>query len=476
MKKILAIAWKELYTTFTDRTLIIIMILTPLAISVIVGLAFGGLGGGDVPVRDIPVAIINQDTGSPFGVNYGQIIVSAFVPAAAAAADSLADAPVCDLAPADNGSDPAFNTSLDDLTDAALFDAAAAQALAARADFTMPQVAPEEAGYLEAVGRAAVDAGIYSALIVIPPDFSQNISYAPLHPQIEQTAVRVYANGGRPVSAGIIRSIVEGITNQIATGNIAIAATFGALQAQFGLASVGQTATTLDMESAFACAFTPALNLVGLDRQFIEGQQTNTTAAILVSVGAAQAMFFALFTSQFGVFSMYDERRNWTLQRLIVSPTPRAMILGGKLIGVALTVVFQLLALLVALTLVGSALSGGLTLIWGQNVLLIALTLIAVAVAVSGFGMLLAGVARTPEQGQTFGSVLNIALALLGGSFGVQLPTVVAQFSMIYWGRTAFESLASGQTDIGLHLVVLVVQGVVMFGIGLYLFNRRFDI
>ena len=44
MRKIAAIAWREIYVRFTDRTLLVIMIATPLALSTIVGLAFGGLG------------------------------------------------------------------------------------------------------------------------------------------------------------------------------------------------------------------------------------------------------------------------------------------------------------------------------------------------------------------------------------------------------------------------------------------------
>ena len=49
MRKIWTIAWKELYMTFSDRNLVAIMIAAPLAISTIIGLAFGGLGGGEHP-------------------------------------------------------------------------------------------------------------------------------------------------------------------------------------------------------------------------------------------------------------------------------------------------------------------------------------------------------------------------------------------------------------------------------------------
>jgi hypothetical protein len=104
------------------------------------------------------------------------------------------------------------------------------------------------------------------------------------------------------------------------------------------------------------------------------------------------------------------------------------------------------------------------------------LLLLAVALAVSGLGMLLAGVLKGIEQANVVGSVLNIALGVLGGAFGFQLPRSVAQFSLIYWGRDAFDLLASGRGDISLNILVLFVEGAVMFAIGLLLFNRKFEV
>jgi ABC-type transport system involved in multi-copper enzyme maturation permease subunit len=67
-------------------------------------------------------------------------------------------------------------------------------------------------------------------------------------------------------------------------------------------------------------------------------------------------------------------------------------------------------------------------------------------------------------------------LGILGGAFGFQLPRSVAQFSLIYWARNAFDLLASGRGDIWLNILVLFVEGALMFGIGLFFFNRKFDV
>jgi ABC-type Na+ efflux pump permease subunit len=483
MYKIWTIAWKEIYLRFTDRNLMLIMIATPLVISTIVGLAFGGISSGDIPIRDIPVAIVNHDTGGAGEFNFGQVYLSVLVPGDSSGGGEE-PLPGCELnsaEPSDSGEGGGMaGVTLFDLTEAVSFDSAAAQNLVAEGDVPAPTVPEGEDSdaYVDAVAQAAVAEGVYTAAVIIPADFSQRLTrLAEGGAEDTDTQVTVYANSGQPISAGIIRSIVDGITNQLLTGNIAIAATFSQVVESFGPQAAGEAAGTIDFAEAFACAFTPATNTIQLESSPVQTSETqNTASLILVTVGSAQAMFFALFTGQFGVFSMYDERRQWTLQRLFTSPTPRSYILAGKLIGVFVTVLFQLLLLMIALSLVGSLLEGRLTLIWGSDLLAIGSTLVAAALAVSGLGMLLAGVATTPEQGQTFGSVLNMAMAVLGGAFGLSLPRQVAAVSMVYWGRDAFDKLAVGQSEVGLNVLVLALQGLAMYLIGLILFNRRFKI
>jgi ABC-2 type transport system permease protein len=448
MRKIITLAWKELYIVFTDRNLLVIMIAAPLAIATIIGLAFGGQGG-DIPVRDIPVAIVNLDEGGANEQNFGSIFVSAFVPPADGA-EPAQQALNCPTSEAASDADVGSSTTLYDLTEAV-------------------EVADV------ATARAGVDTGTYTAAIIIPADFTARLGYAQNDP-IEAAAIEVYANNGRAVGAGIIRSIVEGIGNQLATGSIAAATTVDSVVEQYGFAGIGQVAGSEAFQQNIACAFTPALNVLTIDQQTIAGERPNSTAAILVLFGSAQAMFFMLFTGQQGVMSIFDERRDGTLQRLIVSPTPRLYILIGKLAGTFVTCLMQMLALFVFLTLVGSLLTGQLTMIWGDNLFLVALMLIAAAIASTGLGTLLAGIARTQEQSAVFAQLINLGMALLGGAFGFQLPEAISRFSIIYWGTNAFQKLAANQTDIGLNLLVLLIFGVGLFVIGFWFFNRRLDI
>src|SRR5438045_92186 len=78
-----AIARKDIYAVFTNRSLLLIMFATPLMLSTIIGLAFSGLGSGNLSETNL--AIVNQDAGAEINgssLNYGDIFVSVFSPAA----------------------------------------------------------------------------------------------------------------------------------------------------------------------------------------------------------------------------------------------------------------------------------------------------------------------------------------------------------------------------------------------------------
>jgi ABC-2 type transport system permease protein len=263
---------------------------------------------------------------------------------------------------------------------------------------------------------------------------------------------------------------------RIAAGTTAISATMAEAGEGLTVGPVTSSETNQALAAAFACGFTlEADTIETVERPLSERPTVSTRTVILVSVGSAQAMFFALFTAQFGILSLYDERRNWTLQRLLVSPTPAGSILSGKLIGVFISVLFQLALLFISLTLVGSVLEGELVLIWGGNPFATIVVLLAISFAVAGFGMLLAGIVRSPEQGQIFASILNISLAAMGGAFGFNFPEPIARLSLIYWGRDALQQLAIGNTDVLQNVVVLLITGVIMFVVGLILFRKRFE-
>jgi len=475
MDKLWRIALKDIRTRFTDRRLLLIMFAAPLAIATIIGLAFGGLGRTSSPVSHIPVAVINNDQPGVDGTSFGSMLV-ALLTTGQLPADTNASLSACPQTTNDSGQGSA-GMSLAELIHGTTFDAALAQSLVADKKIEPPAAAPASPEYLEAAAKAATDKGLYAAVVIIPADFSKALmSLADPRLPPGKTTLNLYGNAGQALEAGIVRSVVDSITSQLVSGNIAIGATMSVMSAQSPASlSAAPGGSQADIGKLFVCAFSPGNNLVGLADLPIQAASNNLAGTLLVTFGSAQALFFAMFTAQNGILSMYDERQNGTLQRILVSPTPRWNILGGKLVGVLVSVLAQLVILVFALTIVGSLIEGQVAFIWGTDVAKLGLVLLAVGVAVSGLGIFLAGVLKGIEQANTVGSVLNIALGVLGGAFGFQLPRSIAQFSLIYWARDAFDLLAAGRGDISLNLLVLFVQGAVLFAIGLFLFNRKFE-
>jgi ABC-2 type transport system permease protein len=474
MNKLWTIAFKDIRTRFTDRRLLLIMLAAPLLISTIIGLAFGGLGRSSSPILHIPVAVINNDQAEADGTSYGAMLSGLLTTGQLPARTSASLSACPQVTSGSSETSAGGGMTLGELIKGTTFDKAQAQDLVSGKKIDPITISADAPTYLEAVGKAAVDKGLYTAVVVIPAGFTQALSsLADPRLPAATTTVSVYGNAGQSLAAGIVRSVVDSVTSQLVGGNIAIGATL--------LQMAGQPSTSMpaapsrqDIGKLFECAFVPGNDLVQVADRPVQAASTNLAGVLLVTFGSAQALFFALFTGENGVLSMYDERRNGTLERILVSPTPRWTILGGKLVGTLVSVLAQLFILVMALTMVGSILEGQISFIWGTDIAGLVLLLLAVSVAVSGLGIFLAGVLKGIEQANMVGSVLNIALGVLGGAFGFQLPRSVAQFSLVYWARDAFESLAAGRGEIWLNLLVLFVEGALMFAIGLFFFNRKF--
>ena len=463
MRKILNIAWKDIYLTFTDSSLLVIMILTPLLLSSIIGLAFGGQGSSATGgFGDIPIAIVNLDEGTDNpqqAFDYGQIFVDIMVgnnTQLASSDDDSASNNTCETAT--NTSDDSDDSTLQDLFTITLLDD-------------------------PVTARNAVNEGTYVATIIIPSDFTQKLTpaFGANGGSLQSATIDVYGNSGSPISSGITRSVTAGITEQFATGATTITITIGELiqqgQQEFRIAAPMFAAfATGNVNFDFACAFVPTSGTVQIDRQTIDFENLSTFIIVLVTIGSAQSIFSSMFTAQFGILSVYNEREDGTLQRMLVSPTARHEILFGKVLGVFINVLFQLVLLMISLTIVTTLVEGEFIFIWGNQPLALLGVVLALVLSVCGIGILLAGIANSAEQARIFGPMLNVAMGALGGAFGFVLPDAVSQFSNIFWARDAFFTLASGGNDVLLNIIVLTVQGGLMTVIGWWLFSRRTEV
>ena len=170
---------------------------------------------------------------------------------------------------------------------------------------------------------------------------------------------------------------------------------------------------------------------------------------------------------------LVDERLRGTLKRMLVMPTSRALILGGKVLATVLTGLLQIVILLV----------GGAVLFnvgWDRAPLAVAAVSLAFALAVAGMGLLLATFVKTGGQASSAVVGLSMTTAALGGAwFPLEVtPPLFRQIVQILpstWAMRAYtDILARGATlvDVLPGVGVLLGFAAVFTFIGVWRFNR----
>ncbi|MGZ8635137.1 MAG: ABC transporter permease, partial [Solirubrobacteraceae bacterium] len=156
---------------------------------------------------------------------------------------------------------------------------------------------------------------------------------------------------------------------------------------------------------------------------------------------AGMAVFFLFFTVQLGVSSLLDERRDGTLARMLAAPVPRGAILVGKLLTSLVLGVVSMVVLAVATHVVLGA-------HWG-NPLGVGMLIVAGVLAATAVMALVATLARTPDQAQSWGSMAALVLGMLGGSFFpiAQAGGVLGALSLVSphgWFLRGLQELSGG--------------------------------
>ena len=318
--------------------------------------------------------------------------------------------------------------------------------------------------------RQLVDQDTVAAAIVIPAGFSASIipvdgtgaSLAPV--QLE-----LYANPSRPTSVGVIKTILEEFVSRVEIARVGglVAVTelvrSGRIQAQ----DAAQMAAQIGAAQAGAAQESPAITL----KNVTAGPQP-ITFDVLAYMAPGMALMFLMFTVSNGGRTLLAEQRQGTLPRLLVAPISTAQVLGGKVFGIYLTGVAQMLILIVASTLLFS-------LKWGDLLGVLVLVLAAVVGAV-GWGMLITALAKTPGQVSSIGSAVMLTFGILGGSFFSleSMPSwlqLVSKITPNAWGIDGFTTLAlgGGLSQILRPVSALIVMGAVLFTAAVVLINRR---
>jgi ABC-2 type transport system permease protein len=287
--------------------------------------------------------------------------------------------------------------------------------------------------------EAALEAGEVEAVFVLPAGFDHTLA------------------GGGTGRIEVVGDVGSPTATQIAS---AIAASYGLALERVQLSVAAGTAAGGDPADLGEAAGHQDRGRVTIGNiEAAVRQLDGTTFAV-----AGMAVFFLMFTAQFGLKSLLDERREGTLARILATPTSPAAVLGAKTL---VSVILGLVSMGVLLT-AGSVLMGAR---WGDPMAVAALVAAAVLAAVA-ITAVVAGLAKTPEAAESIHSVVAVTLGLLGGTFFPigQQGGLLARLTALtphHWFLRGLADLAGGGgllvalPAVGWLLVIAAVFGVV---------------
>jgi ABC-2 type transport system permease protein len=315
----------------------------------------------------------------------------------------------------------------------------------------------------EARARERVEEDEIAAAVIIQDGFSE----AMLSPAGGGAAIEIYVNPARAITASVVRSVVSAFVNELETRVVTAQVAVSQMVAQGVIAP--QEAAQVGEEIGLQLESSPTLITIDTGAP---AQEKEDTFNALAMIAPSMAILFLMYTvSSVGGRSILAEREERTLQRMLSTPSSTAQVLGGKILGIFSTGAAQMGILILASSLL-------FQLRWGDPVAVIALVLAAV-VGASGWGILLAALAKTPSQVSNVGTALMLLFGILGGSFfgGASFPGLLGTISRITpnaWAQEGFLQLArgGGLGDILTPIGALLIMGLVLFGVAVWAFRR----
>ncbi len=140
------------------------------------------------------------------------------------------------------------------------------------------------------------------------------------------------------------------------------------------------------------------------------GEQEKESVPGFTQSSLGFTVMFVMFTLVLSVGGILEEREQRTWNRLLLTPTSRAQILGGFFLGSFVLGCIQLALLVLA----GKFLFG---VNWGSSVPGLLILMTAYMLAVMGLGTFLAGLVRTQRQLQALSTIVIISTSMLGGVY-----------------------------------------------------------
>jgi ABC-2 type transport system permease protein len=411
MSKLLSIAINDLRVMFADRGMWLQIVAIPVVIAFFIGLANGGFGSGEP--APLVVDVFDNDGGD---------LAAQFLTDLRTANGNLV------LCPIDNADD---------------------------------SCKLGEAALTEEIAQTRLNDGVTSAIIEIPAGFSTQALAG------EPTEI-IYRSKETLGQTSPVLSAVQAVTQRVSGAVVAAKVGAGVFE-NSGLDF--KFADDADRAAFEKAVYDRATNIwAGLPPavQYSESarQQTSGFSQSIPGIATMYVMANVLV----GAIILITERKQWTLQRLIMMPVSREQVIGGKMLARFVTGMIQYAVLFVFGFILGVR--------YGNSPLAIVLVMIVFTLCATAMSLLLATFVTTEQQA---GVALNLAiltLAPLGGAWWPleimpQWMQVVGHISPIAWAMEGFRAVifhGGGLREVIVPSLVLLAITAVCFAFAV----RRF--
>lgn len=315
---------------------------------------------------------------------------------------------------------------------------------------------PARAQDMAAEARRRVDSGDSYGAVFLPAGFGPSLRAG------EPVTVDVYTRGGDANAAQVVQRFVDAVNTRVGGAVLAAQAAAEKAGAQDDPAFFDRVYTLADA--------TWSAEPVAIEQRYSTltgGQEGTGFGQSAPGIGAQFVMIISLTLAQIFI----SDRRNGTLQRLMVMPISRAQILAGKLLGQ------YLMGLLTYGLMIGAGTLLGVR--WGDPLGVLAIVLLY-TLAVTAMGLAFSTLVRTSGQAQGVGLLVPMVMAPLGGAWWAAnlmpqtMQTIGRIISPIAWSQGAFNQMVFyGATlpDLLPNIAVLLLFTAVFFAFGLARFR-----
>lgn len=414
MRRMLSMFKVQLLQTVRDRGELVSILVLPLALTWVFGVAFGS----DVYQQPVNVLWIEGDTGT-----YAEEIRSI-----ADQEDSIA------------------------IVDAT--EAEASEKLDAGEAGLAVRIPAGFSANLEAGNQVSVE-------LIVPPDSSTGQAAAEI---VQGAVARVSANAEAAQVTADALTQVAGHSPTVpdsTTGRTILVPPPGFVPPPPGFSAIYETADSFWEPD-------PPVGVAGQQVVASAERGDTTMAPSNVQYSVGFTLMFVLFVSFGSAQGILEEREQGTLRRLLVTPASKPVILGGKSFGIVGIGVLE------ALILIGfGAVLFGVP--WGSTPLAVVMIVGSYVLAAAGLALFVTAIVRSRNQLSAAGPVIATALAMLGGCYWpieVTPPTMqtIAKFTPTGWGMAGLLDVVARNQGIEAALLpsaVLLGMAAVFFVAGL---------